>query len=242
MDKFLSALAYLITVAQGSPVITFMILAMLLGLVVAAVFFKHLTYIVDHFPTPRKEKAQLERQILADTLVQDSMNELLMATQADRVSIYQFTNGVKDITGLPFANGELRFLAMRKGVTLTPDLQPGRSSSKMPLSNFNDLLKNMWDGGKEPHATKMDIKQFENPTMLSILQENGAELVYATPIVNLKKMPVGMMVATYLDRTKPVAHSITDDHINVELTTRARDIAGYLLAVSNPKQQRPRQN
>lgn len=235
MDKILTALANLISVAEHSPVLAFMILCLLFGMIVAGVLYKHLTFIVEHFPTASKEKAQLERQILADTLVQDALNELLVDTHADRVAIHQFTNGVKDITGLPFSYSEMRFLAMKKGVSLSPDLQPGRGASKMPLSNFNDLLKVMWKSGKEPVCAKLAIEDFHNPTMLSILQDNGAELIYATPILNMKKMPVGMMIATYLDRTKPVAHNFSDPEIQFQLALRAKDIAGYLLAVSEPK-------
>jgi hypothetical protein len=139
------------------------------------------------------------------------------------------------MSGLPFAYSELRFLAMRKGVAMTADMQPGRGASKMPLSNFNDLLKNMWRPGLEPTAAKMFVEEFKNPTMYNMMTENGSDVIYATPILNIRKMPVGIMVATYLDRAKPSSHNISDEQIQENLAEKAQDIAGYLLAVSSPK-------
>lgn len=235
MDKIFTSLHALIQAAAANPVAALLVCLTVLGLGIAMVFFKHLTYIVEHFPKPAKEKQQLERQILADTLVQDALNELLTETHGDRVGIHQFTNGVRDISGLPFAYSELRFLAMRKGITVAPDQQPGRGSSKMPLSNFNDILKRMWLDGQEPVSTKLDVDDVSQPTLLAMMQENGTETVFACPILNLKKMPVGMMVASYTDRHKLDAHRISDAFVQAKLAEKSANIAGYLLAVAPPR-------
>lgn len=230
MEEIIKSLSAFLVVAEKTPVLSIVLLALIAIIVGLHFMNKNFKDIKAHFPSAKVETTHFRNAVKVYEEVEDALEVLLSECRAARIGIHQFSNGTTDLQKNPDMNCSLTFLMMQKGVTIDPSLLPG--NNKLPLNVFNDFTKRMWLNASGPVPVTLDIMDIRNPAMLAILEANGVELVYSVPVVGLNGGPIGMLNVAYLDRS---TQRPTDSVILTKMQALSVKIAGYLVSIAPPK-------
>ena len=143
-----------------------------------------------HHLTPEEGRsiAQVEKQI------NDTVKIMLKDTNASRVGIVKYHNGIKDMTGTSFLKMSMTNEAVKIGVTpLMPDFQ----------NHFRSLLA-YWchEIDINGECTVKDTKELmdEDATMYEYLTTRNIEATYGMALKDSKSNIIGFICVEYLDK------------------------------------------
>lgn len=224
MHMIISSLTKLVKTMGQNIGATLLLLLIVIVSIGGWITVKHLTTILEHFPTPQVEQERFGRVLAVDELVHTDLNSTMHGIGADRVIVAQFHNGRVDLTGLPFNFASVTYVATAPGIAFSED-----NFSSVPLSVLNDMLVPMWGQGTT-RCVHLQADEVKNPVYRARLANNGTKQIIGCPVKNLGGGPVGVLVGSW----------VASDQINVEdasskLSEAAGRISGYLSTIKTPK-------
>lgn len=172
-------------------------------------------------PSPQQEGQMLGTAIDADTLINDELHRVMDDTGGDRVLVRQFTNGTKNLGGIPFA------FIKTTHVTIAPDIPPP-SYGEFPVSSMNNLMRQMFTKG-DPKCVAVDVDELRrDPAFVAYLEQHQVKKGYSCPLLSQEGVPMGLVGIGLLEEEH---QRLSDDATIQVLENSSAKIASYLSTI-----------
>lgn len=223
METLLKYLAGLLPVIESHWIASLLVLIALAGFGIYSIMSKHFMWFAENWFKPKRQQQHFEKTVAVGQQLQDALNRTLGATDATRVTLWEFHNGVENLGGVPFVSARLTYAACGHGIAITPQLM----TQSTPLSAFADFTTMIWENPQNPKAVKKDVRDIKHPLMRSMYVQNGSQLAYAAPVCDIYGNAVGMVCIGYNDRE----HTKEDFEILHKLNNLSAEICGLQLLI-----------
>ena len=223
MGSLFASLQGLIITVRRNVWSSILTITMLFFLIVMWSARDNITTFFERNPSTETEKDRFNMSIVADSQINETLDNIRVKLNGDRLLIRQFHNSKTDLTGLPFASVSTTYFSLAPGVTLDDSaLQP------FPLSTINEQLAMMFQPGEAPKCAKVVQDAVTDPVYQDYMLKNGVAVSFSCPLINLRGQPVGIIGVVYLTQEK---HRSSDQDIEYVLNDTSIRVVSYLSAV-----------
>lgn len=143
------------------------------------------------------------------------LNAFKQKLSADRVYIFEFSNGNYFSSGLPISKFTCTYESVSEGIT-TECHNPG----EYRVSNFNEYIKEMIEG--KPYVLE-DISLCQKVLLKELLIKKGVKSIYNFPIKDIHDHVIGFFGVDYVKQY----HKLPQEEIK-ECYEAAQKLSGYL--------------
>lgn len=151
--------------------------------------------------------------------INEQLTEIKVLTGAVRCGVWQFSNGQKDLSGIPFLSARVTFLRCAAGVSVPVEMMRERT----PLNVLEDHLRLCWPHGKQGQGGILLPKEIRHPIMRAIYAENAVSKAAMVPLISPSGGPVGILSIGFMGEAK-----MTDNEIKHLLSNKSIVISGCL--------------
>ena len=165
-----------------------------------------------------EEKVAFSAEIKNVAMIQEKLTELRAMLDADVITIYEFHNGIKKKSGIPFNKFSATFEKQKANSSITSGLKEFKD---LPISMLWYFSKELYDNGSLAYVDVNDMAEYDTGTC-NILKDKGIESIYSTAIYNGEGSFVGWISVEFTKQTALTNHQMT------EYDKMVRIINGYL--------------
>lgn len=166
-----------------------LVILLLLGYVIF--FMVNPTYLLDRLEKRRESQdvEMVRKRVSSDRVIRDLLRKLRDRSNADRVWLIEFHNGVSNLSsGLPFLFGSMRFEEVKEGVLNVDEEYADFLLSRYPF--LIDVLSNGYFYGKVDSIQDIDSRLYYK------FKSNGVEEI-ALIILYYGSNPLGILGVSY---------------------------------------------
>lgn len=155
----------------------------------------------------------------ADHQIQKALTKTREYTNADRLIVTQYHNGVVGDGKLPFRKYSATYAETAPGIAYNAEGYQG-----VPLSMISEFNVDIYaDDG--PKCIVRTLDEIESNVIKERWKERGVDMAYMCPIMSLDGTPIGGITSSFLSRGKSRP---ADEAIFKEMQTLALQVSGYL--------------
>lgn len=162
-----------------------------------------------------KAQKQMEHVTRTNEEIYSFLNEFKHQLNADRVYIFEFSNGNYFSSGLPISKFTCTYESVSEGIT-SECHNPG----EYRVSNFNEYIKEMING--KPYILE-DVEQCQKVLLKDLLTRKGVRSLYNFPIKDIHNHVIGFFGIDFVKKH----HKLNQAQVN-RCTAAARQLSGYL--------------
>ena len=214
---FLTAFNTLVENVKSNPLVTFLTFLVFIASYLAISNGAKLDSLMP--PSPEEERAALQQTLVSDAEVEEALVDVRLQSGADRVLVRQFSNGKRNIAGVPWSYISTTHFSVRKGVS-----HP--SGDRYPTASMNHSLRRMWADMRNPSCLINDTDEMPSDASYdNYLDEHGVVKFAMCPVISLGGYPIGFIGIGFLDKSR---QKMSDEEIIALMESKAIRIAGYL--------------